>query len=145
MSLTKHKDRVVFQNMAEIENKLFHQPLQDLVENLSYYRRLDRAWQFIEREYADPNLRLEKAARASGISKNHLNVLLRRTTGFTFYQLLLRYRLLQAMRRMRVRNYSLFEIALESGFSSLSVFGRNFRSLLGITPKEIREIGILDK
>ncbi|HJP95843.1 MAG TPA: AraC family transcriptional regulator [Candidatus Saccharimonadales bacterium] len=145
MSLTKHKDGVVFQNMAEIENMLFHQPLQDLVENLGYYRRLDRTWHFIEREYADPNLRLEKAAQASGISKNHLNVLLRRTTGFTFHQLLIRYRLLQALRRMRARNYSLFEIALESGFSSSSVFGRNFRSLLGTTPKEIRGIGILDE
>ena len=125
--------------MADIENKLFQKPLQDLVKNLSYFRRLERAWQCIQQDYKDPNLRLEKAAKLSGISKNHLNVLLRQTTGFTFYQLLIRYRLFQAITRVSIKNYSLVEITLNSGFSSPSVFERNFRSVFGITSREFRK------
>lgn len=79
--------------MQQIENQLFQQPLADLVVKLSYFRRLERIWKLIEKDYADSDLDLAKAARASGISKNHLNVMMRRETGFTFYQLLIRYRL----------------------------------------------------
>jgi AraC-like DNA-binding protein len=122
----------------QIESTLFLQPLADLVAKLSYFRRLERTWKLIEKDYADSGLRLEKAARVSGISKNHLNVMMRRATGFTFYQLLIRYRLLRAITMMRSRNYSLLEIVLETGFGSLSTFEKNFRSVIGITPKEFR-------
>jgi AraC family transcriptional regulator len=122
----------------QIESTLFLQPLADLVAKLSYFRRLGRTWKLIEKDYADSGLRLEKAARVSGISKNHLNVMMRRATGFTFYQLLIRYRLLRAITMMRSRNYSLLEIVLETGFGSLSTFEKNFRSVIGITPKEFR-------
>lgn len=33
----------------EIEDKLFHQPLNNLISRLSYMRRLERAWLLIER------------------------------------------------------------------------------------------------
>jgi AraC-like DNA-binding protein len=97
--------------VQKIEKKLFLQPLSQMITELSYLRRLERAWQLIERDYANPNLSLGKAALASGVSKNHLNVLFRQTTGFTFHQLLVRYRLLMASSMMRVKNYSLLEIA----------------------------------
>src|SRR5438270_1476200 len=102
--------------VRESEKKLFQQPLPGLITKLGYSRRLGRAWQLIERDYTDPSLDLERAAKVSGVSKNHLNVLLRETTGFTFYQLLIRYRLSRALNMMKLRNYSLLEIALENGF-----------------------------
>jgi AraC-like DNA-binding protein len=126
--------------LQQIENKLFLQPLADLVAKLSYFRRLERTWKLIEKDYADSGLRLEKAARVSGISKNHLNVIMRRATGFTFYQLLIRYRLLRAITMMRSRSYSLLEIVLETGFGSLNTFEKNFRSVIGLTPKEFRNL-----
>lgn len=40
---------------------------------------------------------------------------------------------------MNTKNYSLLEIALQSGFGSLTTFERNFRKLIGTTPKEFKQ------
>ena len=122
----------------EIEQQLFSQPLFEVVAKLSYFRRLERAYQLIEAEYADPKLNLEQAARVSGANKNHLNTLFRQTTNFTFHQFLIRYRLLKAINMMKAKNYSLLEVALQNGFGSLSTFERNFRRVLGIAPKQFK-------
>lgn len=124
--------------IQEIEEKLFSGPLPDVIAKLNYVRRLERTWQLIERDYADPFLRLEIAAKASGVNKNHLNALFCQTTNLTFYQLLIRYRMLKAITMMNTKNYSLLEIALQNGFGSLTTFERNFRKLIGTTPKEFR-------
>jgi len=127
--------------IQEIEKKLFSQPISDLIGKLSYDQRLERVWQLVERCHIDSDLSLEKAAKFSGVSKNHLNYLLRQTTAFTFHQLLTRYRLLQAMYMMKSKNYSLLEIALQSGFGSLSAFERNFSTVIGATPLHFRRTG----
>lgn len=127
----------------ELELKLFCQPLSTLVTKMRYFRRLERAWKLIETDYANAGLDLETAARSSGVSKNHLNVLLRQTTSFTFHQLLTRYRLFQAIRMMQDRNHSMLAIALQNGFGSLNSFQRNFRTLLRATPKQFKKIGII--
>jgi len=121
-----------------IEQKLFSQPLSAVVANVCYFRRLERAWLLIERDFGDPTVSLGKAATVSGANKNHLNVLLRGTTGLTFHQLLIRYRVLKAISMMSDRNYSFLEIASESGFGSLNSFERNFRRLIGINPRDFK-------
>ena len=125
--------------IQEIETEIFLQPLSNLVAKLSYSRRLERCWKLIEDNYSDSNLDLEKAAKVSGISKNHLNILLRRTTAFTFHQLLTRYRLLRATTMIMTKNYSLMEIALQTGFGSSVTFERNFQSTIGDTPQRFRK------
>ncbi len=130
------------ESVHEIEGRLLLQPLCSLKARLSHSRRLERAWLLIQRDYTDVNLSLMKAARMSGISKNHLNVRCRQASSFTFHQLLTRYRLSQAIVRMKAKNDSLLEIALESGFGSLSSFQRNFRSVMGVSPGNFRRIGI---
>lgn len=121
-----------------VERQLFLEPLPDLIHRLSHFRRLERAWHVIEEHYTDPDLGLERAARESATSKNHLNVLLRQETGFTFYQLLIRYRLSRAIAMMEAGNLNLLEIALENGFASLTAFERSFRRLIGSTPSTYR-------
>ncbi|MEK6410210.1 MAG: AraC family transcriptional regulator, partial [Acidobacteriota bacterium] len=120
-------------------HSILMQPLPDLVDKLSFFRRLERTWQLIEKEYVDSDLGLERASRISGVSKNHLNVLLRQTTGFTFYQILIRYRLSRAITMMESKNYSILEIVLENGFKSRNSFEKNFRGLIGTTPKKFRD------
>jgi AraC-like DNA-binding protein len=125
--------------IQEIEKKLFHQSLSDLAESLEHDQRLGRVWRLIERDYSDAELNLERAARESGASLNHLNVLLRRTAGFTFHQLLTRYRLLRAIDGMSGENQNLLDVALDSGFGSLSPFERNCRTILGKAPRLMKE------
>lgn len=122
----------------ELEQTLFLRPLADLIARLSYDRRLERAWQLVERDYADSSLTLSEVATASGVNKNHLNVLFRKNTGLTFHQLLIRYRLARSLNMMQAKNYSILELALESGFGSINSFERNFRAVMGSPPREFR-------
>jgi len=121
-----------------VEKDLFLQPLPKLAARLRRDRRLGRAWQVIERDYADCDLSLETAAKESGMSRNHLNVILRESTGLTFYQLLIRYRLSRAMTMIEFSNRNLLEIALENGFGSLNSLEVHFRRLIGTSPKQFR-------
>ena len=125
--------------IQEIEKKLFLQLLSDLAESLEQDQRLGRVWRLIKRDFSDPELNLERAARDSGASLNHLNVLLRRAIGFTFHQLLTRYRLLRAINLMSGKNQNLLDVALDSGFGSLSTFERNCRRILGRPPRLLKE------
>ena len=120
----------------EIEVRLFGRPLRDLIISLSADTRLKRAWEIIERDYADTDLSLSKVARAAGLFKDHLNVLIRKATGLTIHQLLIRYRLLQAVHLMRIAKCNTLDIALDSGFGTLRSFERNFARLLGATPRD---------
>ncbi|MEK6303698.1 MAG: AraC family transcriptional regulator [Acidobacteriota bacterium] len=131
--------------IKEIEKKLFSRPLADIVANLEQDQRLRRAWQLIERDYADPDLDLQQAARESGASKNHLNLLMRQTTGFTFHQLVIRYRLLRAIATLKDRNHNLLEVALSSGFGSLGGLERNSHTLLGVAPVHLRHLVLAEQ
>lgn len=123
--------------IEEIEKALFRQRLSDVTASLTDRRSLERVWQSIQTGYAEADLNLQMVATASGISKNHLNSLLRRKTGFTFHQLVIRRRLLHAM-TMMTKNSNILEIALESGFGTLNSFERNLRKVIGITPSGFR-------
>lgn len=121
-----------------LEEELFKEPLRAVIGKLTYRRRLARTWQLVQAEYDSPALTLDRAGRESGVNKNHLNTLFRQTTSFTFHQFLVRYRILRAITIMPRKNYSLLEIALRVGFGSLTTFERNFRKLMGMSPKEFR-------
>jgi AraC family transcriptional regulator len=123
----------------DFEEILFAQRLCDLVVKLHSDRRLERAWQLIETGFSDRRMSLDEAGRGSGTAKNHLNVLLRRTTTFTFYQLLTRYRLYAAILMMKSTERNLLDIALDNGFGSLTTFERNFRSVIGGTPQNFKK------
>jgi AraC family transcriptional regulator len=138
MRLRGHEDVSTLRLSSEVEEMLFLRPLSDLVARLSYDRRLERAWQMLERDYGDSGLTLVGVANASGANKNYLNVLIRKCTSLTFHQLLIRYRLARALEMMQAKNYSILEIALECGFGSITTFERNFRAVIGSTPVEFR-------
>lgn len=123
----------------ELEKKLFLQLFPYQIAGRSYDLRLERTWKLIETDYANSDLNLKKAAMIGGANKDHLNVLLRKATGLTFHQLLIRYRILKAMVMMKTQSYSLLEVALQNGFGSFNTFERNFRRLIGMTPKHFRK------
>jgi AraC-like DNA-binding protein len=126
------------QQLTEMEKNVFTWPLLELAARLSGDTRLACAWSLIETQYADSELRLDSAARDCGVSPDHLNVILRRSTGLTFHQILVRYRLLKALTIMRKGNWTALDIALDVGFGSVSAFQRNFRRIFGAAPKEFQ-------
>lgn len=113
-------------------------PLEKVREQLFYSRRLERLWIFIEESYSDPNIRLADAAKRSGVSQDHLNLLLRRFAYTTFHHLLARYRIEKCLELFYERNYTLTEIYMRCGFNSPTTFDRQFKRWVGCLPREYK-------
>ncbi len=126
--------------IAEVELHLFGTTLETLRERVSYRRTLERVWDLVEESYRNPDLSLAMVARHGGISQNHLNVLMNRETGFSFHEILSRYRLFQACRMMMSKDYTFLEIALETGFGNVSSLERQAKKILSTSPKQLRNV-----
>jgi uncharacterized FlgJ-related protein len=54
---------------GDIERKLFLQTVPTLITKLRCHRRLERAWQLIEKDYDDADLDLERAAKRAELAR----------------------------------------------------------------------------
>ena len=112
--------------------------LESVRQKIAYSRRLERVWTFIEESYSDPDIRLNDAARRSGVSQDHLNLLLRRFADTTFHHLLARYRIEKSLELLNERNYTLTEVYSRCGFNSSTTFDRQFKRWVGCLPSEYK-------
>ncbi|MBR0703803.1 helix-turn-helix domain-containing protein [Bradyrhizobium sp. 62B] len=97
-----------------------------------------KAW--IEEHLTEPDLSLEKIARANGVSLRHLHYLFR-STEMSVSEWILNRRLQRcydALMRPELRTLSVTEIAYRLGFSSSSHFSTVFRRKFGHSPSELR-------
>jgi two-component system, response regulator YesN len=114
--------------------------LAEVRERSVYSRRLERLWMFIEEHYSNPDIHLKDAARHSGVSPDHLNLLLHSFAGTTFHGLLSRYRVEKCMVLFHERNYTLTEIYGRCGFSNPTTFNRQFKKWVGCMPREYKRL-----
>ena len=114
-------------------------PLAEVRGKSIYCRRLERLWAFIEKCYAEPEIRLTDAARHSGTSPDHLNRLLRRFASTTFHDLLSRYRIEKCLELIHKKNYTLTEIYSRCGFNTATTFDRQFKKWVGCLPSEYKK------
>ena len=96
----------------ELEEKLFGQKISELEHLLSYSGRLSRVFSIIRTDFKNPRLNLVHASQMCGVEKSHLNALLHRSSGATFHQLLVRYRVLKGARLLREKNRTVLETRL---------------------------------
>jgi len=83
---------------------------------------------------------LERAAmaRIAGVTARHLDRLFAAYLGTSFLDQYRRIRLQHAHRLLKQSPLSVSEIAVATGFSSLSHFSRMFRAVYGIAPRAAR-------
>jgi AraC-like DNA-binding protein len=112
--------------------------LESVRQKIVYSRRLERLWIFIEESYSDADIRLTDAAKRSGVSQDHLNILLRRFADITFHDLLALYRVEKSLELIYERNYTLTEIYGRCGFNSPTTFERQFKRWVGCLPREYK-------
>jgi AraC-like DNA-binding protein len=86
----------------------------------------------------DENLSLGAIAADAGCSPYHLMHVFRAHTGQTFRGYRARLRVAAALDQMAQGAWDLTELALHCGFSSHSHLSETFRTVLGMTPSEIR-------
>lgn len=101
---------------------------------------LERAHQFIETNHAGP-IRLEKLAKASGASVNHLIRLFRKHLHETPARYLWRYRTEQGLALLRNTGLSVSEIAYRVGFKTPFHFSRLVRQYQRASPRNLRGRG----
>ncbi|WP_263379304.1 helix-turn-helix domain-containing protein [Granulicella paludicola] len=95
--------------------------------------RLRRAMEFM-RENQSRDLRLDAVAEVLGLSAFHFAHAFRESAGQTPYQYVLDQRMGRAKQLLRETNWSMQEIAEQSGFGSAVNFVRAFRQRIGVTP-----------
>lgn len=91
-------------------------------------------------EHFTEDLTLETVADVAGFSKFHFSRLFKQCSGYNFYDYLCFKRIKSAETLLLKPGISITEVALQSGFSSLSTFNRTFKKLKGCTPSEYRSL-----
>jgi AraC-like DNA-binding protein len=101
---------------------------------------VERAFEYIAHNYANPALSPASAAKALGVSVRKLHLLLA-SSGKTFSERLADRRLEEARQLLLTpgtASRSIADIAFEVGYTDLSTFYRAFRSRWGVTPGDVR-------
>ncbi len=93
-------------------------------------------------EHCTEDLTLDEAAKIAGFSKYHFTRLFKQFTNTTYYKYLNQKRIAYAESLLADPENSVTEVALLSGFSSLSAFIRMFKMIKQCTPTEFREMYI---
>ncbi len=117
------------------EKDIFHN--LGLSKQKEHIKKINDLLDYINVHYTE-NLNLENMAAHIGFSKFHFSRLFKQYTGFTFNDYLNYRRLKAAEELLADRTISITEVALRSGFSSISSFNRLFKESKHCTPKEYR-------
>lgn len=91
-------------------------------------------------EHCTEELTLDQMADLAGFSKYHFSRLFKQFANVSFYKYLNQKRIAYAEKLLIDPSASVTEVALRSGFSSLSAFIRMFKIVKGCTPSEFRSL-----
>ena len=93
---------------------------------------------YAEKNYANPDLSIQKIADDVGISINHLSMLFKQEIGISFIEYLIKFRMSKAIRLMENPSVKVYEVAEQVGYNSQHYFCAAFKKVLGISPTEFR-------
>lgn len=92
---------------------------------------------YLEEHYGE-NMSLDELAAALGRSKSYLCIAFKKDTGTTIVDCLNLIRIRRAAELITYSDYSLTQVSVACGFSSVSHFNRVFLKYVGITPGQCR-------
>lgn len=90
-------------------------------------------------EHCTEDLSMDELAEMTGFSKSHFIRLFKEFAGVSYYEYLTKRRLLHAELLLDNPEYSIADIAMQSGFNSLATFNRVFKSSHNCTPTDYRK------
>ena len=93
---------------------------------------------FVEKNYAN-ECSLHAMSRALGYSSSYVSRYFKEITTMSFVSYVNRYKISKACYVLKNSHKSILECACECGYFSLRNFNRNFKNIIGLTPKEYRE------
>lgn len=102
-----------------------------------YIEAVLSACRYINVHYME-NLSLEEVAAVSGFSKFHFTRIFKQYMNMTFYEYLNSKRVKRAEELLYEKKMSITDVAMNSGFSSLSAFNRTFKTVKKCSPSDYR-------
>lgn len=115
-----------------------HQPGQE-PKRMKDINRFMNVCRFI-REHCTENILVEDAAKEAGLSKYHFIRMFKQFTGVSFNSYLNQQRIHIAENLLIDPNLTITEVAMRSGFGSLSTFNRVFKQYKKCTPTEYKQL-----
>lgn len=106
---------------------------QDLIDKFNV------VFDYLDEHFME-DISLEDVANIAGFSKFYFSRLFKQYQNCNFYDYLCYKRIKSAETLLLKPDNSITEIALQSGFSSLSTFNRTFKKVKGCTPSEYRSL-----
>lgn len=103
-----------------------------------YINKFNNVMEYIDAHYMD-EFTLDDVASATGFSKYHFSRLFKQYTGYSFCSYICHRRIKIAEELLEQHDLSITEIAMQSGFPSISTFNRVFRQQKNCSPSEYRE------
>lgn len=99
--------------------------------------RVEQLAQFIGEHYREP-LAVAEIAAAAGLNPEYATTLFRKSTGMTLVDYVTEHRVSHAQRLLITTQRKVLDVALDSGFGSLSRFYDAFTKACGQTPRAFR-------
>jgi AraC-like DNA-binding protein len=104
-----------------------------------YLLRIAKAISHIEQHFAE-RITLDKLARVAQLSKSNLTRCFRLAMGISPIEYLIRLRIRKAAERLRGSDFKILAVAFSVGFSDGNYFARQFRQVMGMSPKAYRRL-----
>jgi AraC family L-rhamnose operon transcriptional activator RhaR len=98
---------------------------------------ISRAIGFMEANFGQ-SIDLDEMVDEAKMSRRNFHRIFKEVTGVTPLAYLLRLRIMNAVHLLEMTNKNITEIAFESGFSDSNYFSRQFKQILGFSPKEFK-------
>lgn len=108
---------------------------------LKYVAVIRKVLSFIEENYSDENLSLEKIAEHVAMHPNYLSQFFKKNKGESLSSYICRFRVQKAADLLLLNNFKkVYDVAVEVGFSDAHYFTICFKNLRGVTPSEYRQM-----
>lgn len=108
----------------------------EMQKNIGGKKQAMLAMDYIEKNYADPDLNLNSVCSYLSISTSRFSTIFKNITGETFMEVLIRIRMQKAKELLENTDLKNYEIAEKVGFSDPHYFSISFKKMTGKTPSE---------
>ena len=98
----------------------------------------EKALELIDNQYMDPSISLVSVSEEIAVSPNYLSALIKKSTGYTFIELLSQKRIQVAAELLLHSNYKIREITGQCGYSDQHYFSYCFKKVTGMSPNAYR-------
>lgn len=127
-------------NMQQYVVELFQETIRyrDSVVTDRYREMMAKVLDYIEENYSDPEIGLNKVARVANVSATHFSTIFSQQTGKTFVEYLTETRMKNARELLRCTGKSSSEIARAVGYNDPHYFSFLFKKVNGLSPRDYR-------